>query len=145
MTKSDIFWKCWWWSAVSGAGVAILFLIITAIPVFSGLFRVLPFVDSLVILSVVGCYFGAGYVGSRIAAKYYSNSHGRYVRRYVRFSVISLVILVALAFSPLSFLMILWSFIAPYCVLLTLNGATLRPAAKQAAHRARPRARRQAA
>jgi hypothetical protein len=136
MTKSDIFWKSWWWSAVCGAAVALLFLLITTIPIFDGLFRVLSYVDVLVVLSIVGCYVGAGYVGARIAAKYY-NADGRLARRYIRFSVISFIVLVALAFSPLSFLMIAWSFIAPYCVLLTLKA--FMPAKTKQAPRARRR------
>ena len=122
MTKSDIFWKCWWWSASCGAGIAVLFLIVTAIPIFDWLFKLVSFVDVLVILSVLGCYLGAGYVGSRIAAKYYNDHEGRYAKRFTRFSLISFAVLVAVALSPLSFLMVLWSFIAPYCVILTLNG-----------------------
>lgn len=142
MTKSDIFWKCWWWAAVAGAGAAIFFLLLTAIPIFSGVFRVVPFVDTLVILSVIGCYFGAGYVGSRIAAKYYGGE-GKYARRYIRLSVISFALLVAVAFSPLSFLMVLWSFIAPLCALLTINALT--PKAAKATHKARSTTRARAA
>jgi hypothetical protein len=140
MTKSDIFWKSWWWSAVAGAGIAILFLIITALPLFGTLFRTVPFVDSMVVLSVVGCYVGAGYVGSRIAAKYYTGDT-RYAGWYVRFSVLSFAVLVAVAFSPLSFLMVAWSFIAPACVLLTLRGMTPRQSSHAAPARTRGRKR----
>lgn len=142
MTKSDIFWKSWWWSAVCGAGVAIFFLMITSLPVFESVFRHVSFIDILVVTSVAGYYFGAGYVGARIATKYFAGSK-RFTGRYVRFSLLSFVALVALAFSPLSFLMILWSFVAPYCVLLTLRGFEPIPV-KQTVHN-RPRARRRPA
>ena len=111
-----------------------LFLVLTAIPIFDPLFKLVPFVDALVILSVAGCYFGAGYVGSRISAKYY-NGEGKFAKRYIKFSLLSFAVLVAVALSPLSFLMIAWSFIAPYCVLLTLNGIMPKKAkAKAPAH-----------
>ena len=140
LTKSDIFWKSWWWSAACGASVAIAFLIITSVPVFDWLFKLVSFVDVLVALSIIGCYFGAGYVGSRIAVKYYNDHERRYARRYIRFSIFSFILLIAVAFSPVSFLMILWSLIAPYCVLLALNGLT-----PSAASPARPRTRRKRA
>jgi signal transduction histidine kinase len=142
MTKSDIFWKSWWWSAVSGASVGILFLIITSFPLFDGVFRRISFIDILVVLSVLGCYAGAGYVGSRIATKYFEGP-GRFAGRYIRFSLLSFVVLVAIALSPLSFLMILWSFIAPYCVLLTLRGFEPRHLKQSTSNK--PRARRRPA
>ena len=145
MKTSDIFWKCWWWSATCGAGIGILLLIITTIPIFDPLFRLIPFFDTLVILSVAGCYAGAGYVGSRIAAKHYTDHHGRYVKRYAGFSILSAIVLVAIAFSPLSFLMILWSLIAPYCVLLTLRGFTRKQQTAAAAPKRRSGARRRVA
>lgn len=143
LTKSDIFWKSWWWSAACGAGVAVLFLIVTSVPIFDWFFKLVSFVDVLVILSIAGCYLGAGYVGSRIAAKYYTDHEGRYMKRYVKFSVISFVLLVALEFSPLSFLAVLWSFVAPYCVLLTLNGLPTKHA--EPAHRTTRRSRKKLA
>lgn len=141
MTKSDIFWKCWWWSATFGAGTGILLLIITAVPIFDWLFKVVPFFDALVVLSVIGCYVGAGYVGSRIATKHYTNHQGRYAKRYAGFGVLSFALLVGIAFSPLSFLMILWSFVAPYCVVLALRGIPRKQQAVPRAARARARRR----
>lgn len=137
ISKSDIFWKSWWWSIVCGSAVAIAFLIITSIPVFDWIFKKVSFVDVLVVFSIAGCYLGAGYVGSRVASKYYSDPQKRFKGRYVRFSILSFALLVALAFSPISFIMVLWSFIAPYCVILALNN--LGQTQVKAAARPRPR------
>ncbi|HEU4914863.1 MAG TPA: hypothetical protein VFT16_05715 [Candidatus Saccharimonadales bacterium] len=118
LSKSDIFWKSWWWSLVFGALVAVVFYAVT------GLFRWdyagIPFFDLFVLVSLVGCYFGAGYVGWRISLKYYHTSQ-KYIKLYRRYAIITFVLLVALVYSPLSFLGVLWSFIPPFCVLQALK------------------------
>jgi 4-amino-4-deoxy-L-arabinose transferase-like glycosyltransferase len=118
LTKSDIFWKSWWWSLVFGAIVASIFYAIT------GLFRFeypgTSFFDILISLSIVGCYFGAGYVGWRISLKYYHTSQ-KYIKLYRQYAIITFVILIGVVYSPLSFLSVLWSFIPPFCVLQALK------------------------
>jgi hypothetical protein len=121
-TKSDIFWKCWLWSCICGIIVAILFWFTTSLTdVFHWNYGGAAFIDLLIISSIAGAYFGAGYVGSRIAHKYYGDHDGVFVKRYLRYSLITFVVFVVIAYSPLSFLSLLWSFIAPYCVLKTLD------------------------
>lgn len=118
LSKSDIFWKSWWWSLVFGAIVATLFYAIT------GLFRWdyvgISFFDLFIVFSIFGCYFGAGYVGWRISIKYYHVSQA-FIKRYRQYSIITFILLVVLAYSPLSFLGVLWSFVPPFCVLQTIN------------------------
>ncbi len=121
-TKSDIFWKCWLWSAICGILAAIAFWFLSSIGnVFHWDYGGAAFIDLLIISSIAGAYFGAGYVGSRIAHKYYGDHDGKFVKRYLRYSLITFVVLVAVAYSPLSFLALLWSFVAPYSVLKTLD------------------------
>lgn len=121
-TKSDIFWKCWWWSAVCGTVVAIFFYTITNIDgLFHWSYGGATFINLLVLLSFTGCYFGAGYVGWRFAEKYYYDPADSYLKRYIRYSILTFLLLVAVAYSPLSFLGVLWSLVAPGCVLLTLS------------------------
>jgi hypothetical protein len=78
-------------------------------------------VDLLIILAIGGSYFGAGYVGARIAHKYHYDVEKRFVRRYTWYSIATFALLVAVTYSPLSFLGILWSLIAPYCVIKALD------------------------
>jgi hypothetical protein len=79
------------------------------------------FFDILIGLSGFGSYFGAGFVGWRIADKYYFVYEKLFVRRYIRNSVLTFLLLIAVVFSPLSFLGLFWSFIPPFCVLWALN------------------------
>ncbi len=122
LSKSDIFWKSWWWSIVCGAIVGIFFYTVTNI---NGLFHWpyggATFIDLLILLSIAGSYLGAGYIGERIATKYYGDHERRYLYYYLRYSVVSFLALVAITYSPLSFLGLLWSFVAPTTVLLALG------------------------
>jgi hypothetical protein len=127
LSKSDIFWKSWWWSLVCGTAAGIFFYLVTD---FNGLFHWSyggsAFIDLLIIVSIAGCYFGAGYIGWRIADKYYQDTEKNYISHYRKYSLLTFLLLVAVAYSPLSFLEILWSLVAPFCVLLALS--KVRPA-----------------
>jgi len=79
------------------------------------------FLDLLLGLSIAGSYFGAGFVGWRIVDKYYHSVAKRYIKRYLFYSILSFLLLVGIIFSPLSILALLWSFIAPGCVVLALK------------------------
>ncbi len=79
------------------------------------------FVDLLILFSIAGSYFGAGYVGWRIAVKYYYCYDNRYIKYYMRYSLLSFVLLIVIIYTPLSFLGLLWSVIAPLCVLQSLS------------------------
>lgn len=119
LRKSDIFWKTWWWSLVCGTAVATLFYAITS-PFDLGTFGS-QFFDTLIVLSIAGCYVGAGYVGWRIADKHRYDHDGLFIRRYRRYSILTLLVLVAVIFSPFSFLGICWSLVAPFGVLYALG------------------------
>lgn len=119
-TKSDIFWKCWLWSAIFGiisAGVFYILSDISRSVINVGDY----FFDFLIIFGIIGAYFGAGLVGWRIADKYFHAYEKLFVKRYVRFSILTFILLVAIAYSPLSILGLLWSFVAPFCVLQALK------------------------
>jgi hypothetical protein len=128
LTNKAIFWKCWLWSIIAGIIVAALFYFLGSITnIFHGPNGGTIFIDLLLFLSIVGSYFGAGYVGWRIADKYYHSAAKKFIKRYVQFSVLSFIVLVAVIYSPLSILAILWSFIAPLCVVWALRRATATP------------------
>lgn len=118
LTKSDIFWKCWWWSLIFGAIVGLFFYAVTGL--FNWDYPGTTFIDLLISLSIIGCYVGAGYVGWRISIKYYHVSQ-KFIKRYRQYSIITFILLIAVVYSPLSFLGVLWSFIPPFGVLQTLN------------------------
>ena len=121
-TDKEIFWKCWLWSLISGTIVAVLFWILSGIGnLFHGPYGGTIFVDLLLVLSIAGSYAGAGYVGWRLVNKYHPSKLLLYRKAYVKYSLISFVILAIIVYSPLSILALLWSFIAPYCVLLALS------------------------
>lgn len=111
-----------------GATVAVLFYAITS-PFKLGVFGS-QFFDSLIVLSIAGCYFGAGYVGWRIADKHRYDHDGLFIRRYRKYSLITLVILVAIIYSPLSFMGIFWSFLPAFGVLYALGDVQVKPAKK---------------
>lgn len=122
LTRYEIFKKSWLWSVICGVVVGSVFWFITSLGSwFHSLFGdLVTFFDVFVVLSIVGCYFGAGYVGWRIADKYYSGKAKRFKSSYVRYSILSFLLLVAVTFSPLAFLGVLWSLVAPFCVLQAL-------------------------
>lgn len=127
LSKSDIFWKCWWWSLVCGAALGMVFYALTSfIPLFRWPYGGATFINLLITLSIAGSYFGAGYIGWRIADKYYGNPDNRFTIYYIRYSLITFVILVAVTYSPLSFLGLLWSLVAPASALIALG--KVRPA-----------------
>ena len=119
-TKSDIFWKCWLWSAIFGITTASLYAFISNIgPRWlsaGGLFF-----DLLIIFGIFGTYFGAGLVGWRIADKYFHTYERQFIKRYIQLSALTFAGLVAIAYSPLSFLGLFWSLVAPFCVLWALR------------------------
>lgn len=120
-TKSDIFWKCWLWSAIFGIIMAALYAFISDIGprwMSAG-----DFFGLLTIFGIIGAYFGAGLVGWRIADKYYHAYEKRFIKRYIQYSIITFMLLVAITYSPVSFLGLLWSVVAPLCVLRALSGA----------------------
>ena len=123
LTKSDIFWKSWLWSVICGLVVASIFYFITDLinNTFHFSYGGVAFVDLLIIMAIGGSYFGAGYVGARIAHKYHYDVEKRFISRYVRLSIVTFILLVAVTYSPLSFLGILWSLIAPWCVIKALD------------------------
>ena len=130
LTQKEIFWKCWWWSIISGVVVAMLFWMLSGIgSLFRGDNGGNVFLDLLLALSIFGSDFGAGFVGWRIVDKYYPNLARRFVRRYTMYCLGSFVLLVGVIFSPLSILALLWSFLAPYCVTLSLRNVKV-PMAK---------------
>lgn len=119
-TKSDIFWKCWLWAAIIGSLVAGLYAFISSVGPrwISGGDR---FFDLLILLGIVGAYFGAGLVGWRIADKYYHAREKQFIKRYIRYSVLTFAVLVGVTYSPLSALGLLWSLVPPFSVILALN------------------------
>ena len=124
LSNNDIFWKCWLWSIVGGILVALLFWMIVSVGnLFRGAEGGTIFIDLLLGLSIVGSYFGAGVVGWRIADKYYHGSVPIFLRRYVWYGSLSFVVLVGVIYSPASFLALLWSFLAPLCVISALSKA----------------------
>jgi uncharacterized membrane protein len=129
LTKYEIFKKCWLWSVVCGIAVGSLFWFITSFG--NWFYRVfgdkVAFFDVFVVLAIVGCYFGAGYIGWRIADKYYHNKADRFRKRYIQYSVLSFLLLVVIVYSPLSFLGILWSLVAPYCAVQALAFVKILP------------------
>ena len=123
-TNKDIFWKCWLWSAICGAVVAVLFWFISDIgSLFHGKYGGTVFIDLLLGLSVLGSYFGAGFVGWRIVDRYYPSTVKAFLKSYKRYSLFSFILLVAIIYSPLSILAIFWSVLAPYCVIVSLSKA----------------------
>lgn len=120
-TNSEIFKKAWLWSVICGAAVAVVFWLVMYIPVFHWIYKCAAFMDLLILFGVAGSYFGAGYVGWRIAVKHYGDRNRRFIKRYIYYSLLSFVILLAVSFSPLSFMGLLWSFVAPLCVLQALK------------------------
>lgn len=119
-TKSDIFWKCWLWSAIFGSILAGLYAVVSDI----GPHWLSPgglFFDLLIIFGIAGAYFGAGLVGWRIADKYFHAYEQQFIKRYIRYSVLTFVLLVGITYSPVSFLGLLWSFVAPFGVLWALG------------------------
>lgn len=122
LTNQTIFWKCWLWSVITGGVVATLFWTICNI---GGFFRGdeggTIFVTILLILSIVGSYAGAGVVGWRITEKYYTRTVDRFVKRYTLYSLGSFVLLVGIVYSPVSILALLWSLLAPLCVIIAIN------------------------
>jgi hypothetical protein len=127
-SKSDIFWKCWWWSLLCGAAVAVLFYAVTSPFKLGSLGS--QFFDILIVLSIAGCYFGAGYVGWRIADKHRYDHDGSFVRRYRKYSIVTLLALMAVLFSSLSFLGVFWSLIPPFGVLYALGDVKVKPKKK---------------
>lgn len=122
LTKSEIFWKCWLWSSICGATVAIAIAILMSIAphwLDGGGF----FFELVMLFGIAGTYFGAGYVGWRIADKYNHDRENVFRKRYISYSVVTFLLLVAVSYSPLSILGLLWSFIAPACVLQALSYA----------------------
>lgn len=79
------------------------------------------FFDLLITLGVIGAYFGAGLVGWRVADKYFHAREKQFIRQYIRYSIATFILLIIIAYSPLSFLGLLWSFVAPFCVIKALD------------------------
>jgi hypothetical protein len=131
LTRKNIFWKCWIWSIACGILFAIIFWLISDA---GGLLHLYygggVFLYLLFGFSIVGSYIGAGTVGWRIADKYYHHSVKRFMKQYGLYSMVSLVILVAIVYSPVPFLVLLWSILAPFCVLAALP-KTSSPAPKK--------------
>jgi len=122
LTNQAIFWKCWLWSVITGGVVATLFWMVCNVGnFFRGDEGGTIFVTILLILSIVGSYAGAGVVGWRIAEKYYARTVDRFVRRYTLYSFFSFVLLVGIVYSPVSVLALLWSLLAPLCVIIAIN------------------------
>jgi hypothetical protein len=122
LTKFEIFKKCWLWSVICGVLVGSFFWFITSLGNWFHLLLgdTVAFFDVFVVLSIAGCYFGAGYVGLRMADKYY-HAGKHFKKRYIQYSVLSFLLLIVIAYSPLSFLGLLWSLVAPYCALQALR------------------------
>jgi hypothetical protein len=119
LTKSEIFWKCWLWSTICGATVAIIVATVMSIAphwLDGGGF----FFELVMLFGIGGTYFGAGYVGWRIADKYKHDRENVFRKRYIQYSIVTFLLLVAVSYSPLAILGLLWSFIAPTCVLQAL-------------------------
>ena len=102
--------------------VATIFYAITNISwLFHWSYGGTAFVNLLVVVCVCSSYFGAGYIGWRIADKHYHDHEKRFIRRYIQYSLLTFVVLVVVTYSPLSILGLLWSFVAPYGVLWSLE------------------------
>lgn len=118
-SKSDIFWKCWLWAAIFGSILAGFYAFVSNVGPrwLSGG----DFFAIMIIFGIIGSYFGAGLVGWRIADKYFHAYEQTFRKRYITYSIITLVLLIAVSYSPLSILGLLWSFVAPFCVLQALR------------------------
>jgi hypothetical protein len=120
-SRKDIFIKCWIWSIVSSMLTAAAFWLLTS---FGNIFRWeyggTVFMDLLVGLSVVGGYVGAGYIGWSLVDKYYPGNAKFFLREYRKYSIYSFLGFIAITFTPLSILGLLWSIMAPACVLMVL-------------------------
>lgn len=126
-TRHEIFWKCWIWSMIGGILFATLFWIFSGIGnSFHLNFGGSIFLYLLFGISVVGSYFGAGLVGWRLTDRYYHQSVRYFIKHYEWYSMLSLVILAAVIYSPIPFLAFLWCVLAPFCVLISLP-KTLKP------------------
>lgn len=122
LTRFEIFKKSWLSSIICGVLLGSFFWFITSL---GNWFYIVfgdsvAFFDVFVVLSIVGCYFGAGYVGWRISDKYYHGKAKRFKQHYIQYSIVSFLVLVAITFSPLAFLGLLWSLVAPYCTVRAL-------------------------
>ncbi len=119
-TKSDIFWKCWLWAAIFGSVTAGLYAFVSDVGPrwMSGGTR---FFDLLILFGILGAYFGAGLVGWRIADKYYHAREKEFIKRYIRYSLLTFALLVGVTYSPLSALGLLWSLVPPFSVILALS------------------------
>lgn len=128
LTQKEIFWKCWLWSIISGAIVAGLFWWLTdLLGLFRGTFGGRVFLDLMLTLCIFVSDFGAGFVGWRIVDKYYHNQTRRFVRQYTIYCLVGFALLMATIFSPLSILALLWSFVAPLCVILAFRKVDIKP------------------
>ena len=122
LTNKDIFWKCWLWSLIGGVVIATLFWIISGIgSLFHGPNGGTIFIDLLLSFSLLGSYVGAAFVGWRIVDKYHHSDVKVFLKRYGLYGIISFAVLMVVIYSPLSFLAVLWSAIAPLCVIIALN------------------------
>lgn len=119
-TKSDIFWKSWLWAAIFGIIVACIYAFISDIGP-RWLSAGGRFFDLLILLGIFGAYFGAGLVGWRIADKYFHAYEKIFIKRYIRYSILTFILLVGITYSPLALLGLLWSVVPPFCVLRALD------------------------
>lgn len=123
-TTKDVFWKCWLWSIICSAVlVCIFWAICDLFNILHGKLGNTIFVDLLLGLSFIGSYVGAGFVGWRIVDNYYHDAVKRYLSRYKLYSVIGLILLIGIMYSPFPALALFWSILAPFCVVLAISDA----------------------
>ncbi len=121
-TRKEIFWKCWIWSMAIGILLATVFWIASSIiGFFNQEIGAAAFLYLLFGFSIIGSYIGAGFVGWRITDKYHHHFVKQFIKRYEAYSLASLIILAGIILSPMPYLGLLWSVLAPFCVLAALS------------------------
>jgi len=121
LTRKDIFLKAWLWSLiVSIIFVAIFWIAVGFISFFHGSNGLTRLTDAVLLVSLVGDVLGASLIAWRVADKYYHAHARESMKRYLKFSLLSIIIAVVIFFTPFSLLIGAWSLATAYCVLLAL-------------------------
>lgn len=117
--SKTIFLKAWMWSIIVALVFGVVFWIIGNFGhLFQNASSGLQFFEVGLYISIAGGYLGAGLIGWRISEKYYFTKATRFVKRYTIISILSFAISFFLFNTPLA---ILWSLVAPLCVVIVLS------------------------
>ncbi len=120
LPRKSIFFKAWIWSLIGSLiSVAIFWVGSSLIDFFQG--DIVRFTYGLLVASLVGNFLGASLIAWRVADKYYHARLRQSLRRYARFSLLSLVVAIGILFTPISLLASVWSLASAWCVMLALT------------------------